>query len=143
MSGPHDNIASAADNCRLAAPAPSFHEQVENLAFVATRAPEPELRARDRYGHLVKMPSRRWPRVSTAKLSGEQGPELQDPSPHRLVGDIQTSLSKQIFDVAIDERETNVELDGMPDYRRRKLMASKRDRHPPPYPSNGLAPRFA
>jgi hypothetical protein len=56
--------------------APSLHEQVENLAFVVNRAPQPELLARNRYGHLIEMPTRPWARASTAKFSGEQGPEL-------------------------------------------------------------------
>jgi hypothetical protein len=55
--------------------APSLHEQVENLAFVVNRAPKPELPARNRYGHLIEMPTRGWPRASTAKFSGEQRPE--------------------------------------------------------------------
>ena len=41
-----------------------------------------------------------------AKFSGEQRPELQYSSSHRFVGDIQTTLREQIFDVAIAERET-------------------------------------
>jgi hypothetical protein len=56
--------------------APSLHQQIENLAFIVDRAPEPELPARNRHGHLVEMPSRRWPRASMAKFSGEQRPEL-------------------------------------------------------------------
>src|ERR1700688_4394332 len=49
--------------------APSLHEQVENLAFVVNRAPEPELPAHNRYGHLVEMPTRCWAWASTAKFS--------------------------------------------------------------------------
>ena len=86
--------------------ASSLHEQVEDLAFVVNRAPEPELLASNRYGHLVEMPTRCWPWASTAKFSGEQRPELQNPSPHRFVGDIQTALREQIFDVAIAERKS-------------------------------------
>ena len=36
--------------------APSLHEPVENLVFVVNRAPEPELPARNRYGHLIETP---------------------------------------------------------------------------------------
>jgi hypothetical protein len=43
------------------------------------------------------------------KFSGKQWTELQDPSPHRFIGDIQTALSEQVFDVAIAEGETRVE----------------------------------
>jgi hypothetical protein len=72
-----------------------------------------------------------WPWASTAKFSSEQRPKPQNPSPHRFVGDIQTALRKQIFDVAIAERETQIEPNGVADDRRRKLMAGKRDRHAP------------
>jgi hypothetical protein len=46
-------------------------------------------------------------------------------SPHRFIGDIQTALREQIFDVAIAERETDIEPSGVPDDRRRELMAGK------------------
>jgi hypothetical protein len=71
------------------------------------------------------------------------GPELQNPSPHRSVGDIQTALREQIFDVATAERETHIKPNSVPDDRRRKLMAGKRDGHAPSYPSNGSALSFA
>jgi hypothetical protein len=62
-----------------------LHEQVENLAFVVNRAPQPELPARNHHSHLIEMPRRRWARALTAKFSGEQRSKLQDPSPHRFV----------------------------------------------------------
>ena len=119
-----------------AAAAPSLHEQVENLTFVVNRAPQPELPALDHYGHLIEMPSRRWPRASAAKFSGEQQSELQDPSPYRFVGHIEPTLSEQIFDVAIAEGEAHIQPNSVPDDRWRKLVAGKRDRHPPSYPPN-------
>jgi hypothetical protein len=113
-----------------------LHKQVENLTFVVNRAPQPKLPARDHYGHLIEMPSRRWPRASATKFSGEQRSELQDRSLHRFVGHIEPTLSEQIFDVATAERETHIEPNGVPDDRGRKLVAGKRDRHPPSYPAN-------
>jgi hypothetical protein len=112
-----------------------LHEQVENLAFVVNRMPQPELAAHNRYGHLIEMPTQCWPWAPTAKFSGEQWTELQNPSPQRFVGDIQTTLRKQIFDVAIPERETHIQPNDVPDDRRRKLMAGKRDGHAPSYPT--------
>src|SRR5580704_1760466 len=91
-----EQLAHEFHGCSLVAPA--LHKKVENLAFVVNRAPEPELPARDRHGHLIEMPPRGWPRASTAKFSGEQGPEFQYPSPHRFVGDIQSALGEQILD---------------------------------------------
>ena len=78
-----------------------------------------------------------------AKFSGEQSPELPNPSPHRFVGDIQTALREQIFDVAIAERETDIEPNSVPDDHRGELVAGKRDRHAPTYPPNGWALSFA
>ena len=60
-----------------------------------------------------------------AKSSGEQWPELQDPSPHRFIGDIQTALREQIFDVGIAECETDIEPNSVPDDRMRELVAGK------------------
>jgi hypothetical protein len=64
------------------------------------------------------MLARSWPRALAAKFAGEQRPELQDPSPHRFVGEIQSTLSEQIFDVAITEGETNIEPNRVFDDRR-------------------------
>src|SRR5580704_12912344 len=112
-------------------------------AFVVNRAPQLELPTRNRHGHLIEMPTQCWPWASTPKFSGEQRPELQYPSSHRFVGDIQTALRKQIFDVAIAERETHIQPNGVPDGRRQELMAGNRDRHAPSYPTTGCALTFA
>ena len=55
--------------------------------------------------------------ASAAKVSAEHPPELQDPSPHRFVGDTQPALSEQIFDVAVAEREADMQPNGVPDDR--------------------------
>jgi hypothetical protein len=75
--------------------------------------------------HFVEMPLRRWFRTPTAKFTGEQRPELQSPSRHSFVGDIQTALGEQIFDVAIAERETDVEPNGMAVIAGGELVAGK------------------
>ena len=59
-----------------------------------------------------------------AKFSGEQRPELQNSSPRRFVGHIDPTLSEQIFDVAITERELNIQPNRVPDDRGRKLVAA-------------------
>ena len=74
--------------------------------------------------------------TSAAKFLGEQRPEFQNPSPRCFVGDIQAALREQILDVAIAERETEMEPNGVPDHCRRELVAGKRDRHAPSYPAN-------
>ena len=77
--------------------------------------------------------------TSAAKFSGKHRPELQDPSPHGFVRDIQTTLGEQIFDIAVAEGETHIEPNGVPDNHRWKLVAGKRDRHTPSYRPNGCA----
>jgi hypothetical protein len=66
-------------------------------------------------------------RASLPKFAGEQRAELQDPSSHRLVRDIQPELRQQIFDVAITESEPDMEPNGVPDDRRREMVARERD----------------
>src|SRR5271167_3958916 len=119
-----EQLAHQFHGCSLVAP--SLHQEIEDLAFIVDRAPEPEPPARNRHGHLVEMPPLRWPRASTAKFASEQQSELQDPSPHCFVRDIQSTLSEQIFDVAITEGETNIEPNCVSDDRRGELMAGKR-----------------
>ncbi len=127
-----EQLAHQVHGCSLVAP--SLHQEIENLAFIVDRPPEPEPPARNRHGLLVEMPARRWPRTATAKFAGEQRPEFQDPAPHCFVGDIQSTLSEQILDVAITEGETNIEPNRLSDDRRGELVAGKRDRYAPSYP---------
>jgi len=61
----------------------------------------------------------------------------------RSIGDIQTALRQQIFDVAIAERETHIKPNGVPDDHSGELVAGKRDHHAPSYPPNGCALSFA
>ena len=71
--------------------------------------------------------------TSTAKLPGEQRPELQHPAPDRFVGDVQSALGEQILDIAEAEGEAKVQPHRMPDDVRRELVASERDGgHSPP-----------
>jgi hypothetical protein len=52
-----EQLAHQFHRCSLVAP--SLHKQVENLAFVVNRSPQPELPPRNHHGHLVEMPPRR------------------------------------------------------------------------------------
>jgi hypothetical protein len=42
------------------------------------------------------------------EVLGRTAARTSDPPSHRFIGDIQTTLSEQIFGVAIAERETDV-----------------------------------
>ena len=63
--------------------------------------------------------------TSAAKFPGEQRPELQDPSPDCLIGDIQPALGQQILDIAEAEGEARVQPHRMPDDVRRELVTSE------------------
>jgi hypothetical protein len=72
--------------------------------------------------------------ASAAKLLRKQRSELQNPAPHRLVGDIQPALGEQILDITKAEGEAKIEPNRVPDDGRRELVARKRDRrHSPSY----------
>jgi hypothetical protein len=105
--------------------APPLHKEIENLAPLVDRPPEPESSAADQDSHLVEAPFRGWPMTSAAKLPGEQRPELQHPSPDCLIGDIQPALGQQILDIAEAEGEAKVQPHRVPDDVRRELVTSE------------------
>ena len=63
--------------------------------------------------------------TSAAKFLGEHRPELQHPSPDRLVGEVQPALGEQILDIAEAQREAKVQPHRVSDDVRRELVASK------------------
>jgi hypothetical protein len=77
-----EQFAHQFHGCSLVA-SPS-RQQIENLAFVVDRSPEPESPAGDQNCHLVQMPVRGGPMTSAAKFLGEQRPELQHLSSDRF-----------------------------------------------------------
>jgi hypothetical protein len=77
-----------------------------------------------------------------AKFSGKQRSELQNPSPHRFIGDIQSAFSEQILDITETEGEANIKPDSVPNDRGRELVARKRDCHAPSYRPNRNALPF-
>jgi hypothetical protein len=102
-----------------------LHRQVENLALVVDRSPDPESSAGDQNRHLIETPLRGWSVTSAAKLPGERRPELQHPTPDRFVGDVHPALGEQILDVAEAEGQAKVQPYRVPDDVRRELAASE------------------
>src|ERR1700686_1421816 len=72
--------------------AAALNQHIENLALMINGAPQVHPLAADANHHLVEMPSvaRAWARAS--KPAGKPGPELQNPPPHRFIGNLQPSL---------------------------------------------------
>jgi hypothetical protein len=73
------------------------HDDIEDLTFVIGRAPEVHRLAGDPCHHLIEMPAPAgsWPTTPQALRDGR--PELQHPSPHRLVRDTETALRRRIL----------------------------------------------
>jgi hypothetical protein len=58
------------------------------------------------------------------KPAGKPGPELQNPPPHRLIGDIEPAFSEELFHVAVAQCEPQIKPDRVLDDRRREAMPS-------------------
>ena len=107
--------------------APPWHKEIENLALVVDRRPEPKLSAADPDSHLVEVPLGGWSMTSAAKFLGEQRPKLEHPSSGRFIGDVQPALGQQIFDIAEAQGKAKIQPPGARDDVRRELVASERD----------------
>ena len=66
--------------------------------------------------------SRLWP--ETSKSASASWAKLQDPTTHRLIGDIEIALSQQILDISQTQCETAIEPNSILDNLRRKAMAT-------------------
>src|SRR5207253_9457495 len=89
--------------------APALNQHVENLTLVINSAPQVHPLASNRDDHLVKMPAvaRAW--AAPPQLSCDPEPELQNPAPHRPIGNLQAALGEEFLNVAVAQRETEIE----------------------------------
>ena len=94
---------------------PRLQDDVENFALVVDGAPEIVDLSGDPDEYLVQMPAVRRPWPAPADPRGIGAAKLERPSTHRLVGGIDAALSKQVLDIAIAQREPEIEPDRMLD----------------------------
>jgi hypothetical protein len=73
------------------------------------------------------MPSVAWPRATPAQPSGDHRPELQHPTAHRFVEEVEPTLGERILHVAVAQGEAKVEPNGVLDNRRQKAVAAIRE----------------
>src|SRR5436190_13775379 len=73
--------------------------------------------------HLVEVPAITRPRACTAQPSRDRRSEFQHPTPDGLIGDVEPPLGQEFLDVAIAQREAQVEPNCMLDDHRRKAVA--------------------
>jgi hypothetical protein len=64
---------------------------------------------------------------AAAQFAGDHRAEFQDPAPHRFVGDIEPPLGQKLFDIALAEREPQIQPYRMLDYSRRKPVPPVRE----------------
>jgi hypothetical protein len=72
---------------------------------------------------FVQMPAVAWPRATPAQPSGDRS-ELQHPTSHCFVGEVEPTLGEQILHVAVAQREAEIEPNRVLDNRRRKAVAA-------------------
>ena len=51
--------------------------------------------------HLIEMPAIARSRALVSQLAGDVRAELQDPAPHRLVGQVETALGQKLLNIAV------------------------------------------
>ena len=115
-------LAHELDGCTPVSPA--LDQDLEDLAFMIDGAPEIHPLARDPDDHLVEMPSIARPRTNLPQPPCNHRPEFQHPAAHALVGDVEPALGKQFLDIALAQRETQVEPHSVLDDYRRKAVAA-------------------
>src|SRR5829696_2241133 len=98
-------------------------QQVQHLAFAIDGSPQIHTPALDRDHQLVQVPLARWSWPQPAQVAGEGGSELQDPAPDRLVGGLDAPLRQELLDIAVAQREPEIEPGCMPDDLGRELVA--------------------
>ena len=74
--------------------------------------------------HLVQMPSIAWPRPTLAQPSRNRRAELQQPTPHRFIGDVEPALGEQFFHVAVAQRKAEIQPNRVLDDFGRKAIAA-------------------
>src|SRR4029077_4240937 len=104
--------------------ASALDKNVENLPFVVDGTPEIHSLAGDPHRHLVQMPAVARPRATLSQPPSDRGTELQHPSPHRFIGDVEPSCGQQFLDIAVAQGEAEIEPDRVLDDLGRGAMAA-------------------
>jgi hypothetical protein len=99
-----------------------LHKDIQDFALAIDSPPQVHAATLDGDHHLVQVPPITGSRAQSAHITGDDWPKLEDPSPDRLVGDVEASLSQELFDIAVAEREAQVEPDTVPDDLGRELV---------------------
>ena len=86
---------------RRSSAASALHQEVEHFALVVDRPPQPVFPVANLDDHLVEMPARTGTWTATAKITGDQPPEFQEPAPDSLIRHIDATLGQQILNISV------------------------------------------
>src|ERR1700731_3846135 len=106
----------------------TLDQDLEDLALVVDGTPQIHLLARDPDNHFVEMPAIARSRTAPSQAPSDRRSEFEHPTANALVGDVEATLGKQLFDVAIAEGEAKVQPHGVLNDDRRKTMPAIGDR---------------
>ena len=77
--------------------------------------------------HLIQVPSIARPETAPPQPSRDHRSEFQHPAPDGFIGDVEAPLGEEFLDVAIAQREAQVESDRVLDDHWRKAVAAVGD----------------
>jgi hypothetical protein len=108
----------------------SLERPTRNIAELECGDGTPEIHPHtgDPDHHFIQMPSIARPRPTPAQPSRNWRAELQHPTPHRFIGDVEPAFGEQFLHVAVAQREAELEPDCMLDDLGRKTMAAIAER---------------
>jgi hypothetical protein len=99
------------------------HQNVEKIAVLIDSTPEIELLSLNLHEDFVDIPSIAQRTLPSSEESGISRPKLQAPVSNCFIGDADTTLGQQIFDIPEAEREPMVKPDCMADNLGRESVA--------------------
>jgi hypothetical protein len=103
-------------------------EHVENLALVIHGTPQIQPLVGDEHHHLVQMAAIARPRPTLAESSRDRGTELQHPSLHCFVEDVEPSFGRRFLDIAVAQGEAEIEPNRLLDDLAREAIAAVAER---------------
>ena len=103
-------------------------QDVEDLALLVDGAPQVHAPAGDAHDHLIQMPPIARPGAPLPQSPREERTEFQDPAPDRFVGQVEPAFGKELLDIAVAEREAQIDPDCVLDDRGREAMATVEER---------------
>lgn len=89
----------------------ALNEHLQDLAFVIDDPPQRHQSAADAHDHFVQVPVPAERRPEALQVAGDRWPERHHPAAHRLVRHVEAALRQELFDIAVAQREPQMQRD--------------------------------